>query len=636
MPADSGMAFVLIPHLDPTHESLMAELLAKQTAMPVQRGAGWHAGARQSRVRDPAQCGSGHRTRRAPGRATAAAARSADRDRFLPAVAGGRSAGDRRSASSCPGPAATARSALEAIKAAGGLVLAQTPESAEHDQMPRSAIATGVVDHVLTPEQMPKALLRHHVRPTAGHRAERDARGFQPDPAPAAHPDEARLSRLSHTHADAAHHAAHGAPPHRSASRGYVEFLRTHPDEVHALGKDLSIGVTAFFREPGAFQVLERVVIPELIQRSSDGDSAPPLRVWVPGCATGEEAYSIAILFLEQFAMAKKLVQSPDFRQRPRRRVPRRRPGRASTRTASPLDVPPNGLQRFFLRTADHRYQVSKSLRELITFAPQNVIRDAPFSKLHLVACRNLLIYLEPEVQDKVIALFHFALLDGGYLLLGPAESIGQAADRFEPISKKWRVYRRIGSDRRAAVEIPILPAEERRVRVPRTEHGPASRGGRRRNGCIEPCSRTFAPAAVLIDQRHEILSVQGPVVDYLEFPPGELTRDLLSLARSGLRTSIRAACQQAAAGASRGGRCARPRQAAGHLCAVYGHGASGLRCQGRGRPAPGDLPGSAGSPRLPADGGARSIAVRPRRRIARPAARIRAQGHARGPAGHD
>ena len=542
MPADSGMAFVLIPHLDPTHESLMVELLAKQTAMPVSEARdGMPVESNHVYVIPPnADLTIEHRVLHVapppPRRGSQTAI-----DVFLRSLAT-----DQRAQAIgiiLSGTGSHGTLGILDIKAAGGMVMAQAPESAEHDQMPRSAIATGVVDDILPPEQMPQALLRYVAQLSAPApdlapedlgqillllraRLKRDFRGYRRNMLV-----RRVRRRMGLCHAD--------------RMSGYVDYLRTHPDEVQALGKDLSIGVTAFFREPDAFQLLERVVIPELVQHSGQaGDGERPVRVWVPGCATGEEAYSVAMLFLEQFAVAKRPVNLQIFATDiDDAALEIARAGLYPDSIAA--DVAPERLQQFFVKTSNHRYQVSKPLRETITFAPQNVIGDAPFSKLDLVSCRNVLIYLEPDVQAKIVALFHFALLEGGYLVLGPAESIGPAADRFEPISKKWRVYRRIGAGRRDLVEIPILPAEAPRVRVPRHDERP-----RPAPAVAALLHRAlladFAPAAVLIDRRYEILSVQGPVVDYLEFPPGELTRDVLSMARSGLRTAIRGACQQA------------------------------------------------------------------------------------------
>ena len=542
MPADTGMAFVLIPHLDPTHESLMVELLAKQTTMPVAEAqdgmpvlpdhvyiippnADLTIEDRVLRVAPPP-----------PRRGSQTAI-----DVFLRSLASDQQA--RAIGIILSGTGGHGSPGVQAIKAAGGTVLVQTPESAEHDQMPRSAIATGVVDDILPPEQMPTALIRHVTQPAV-------------PAAEVAREDLSQILELLRTQLKRDFRAYRQTMLLRRVKRrmglchldriaGYAKYLRTHPDEVQALGKDLSIGVTAFFREPDAFHVLERVVIPDLVQRSGRaGDGEHPVRVWVPGCATGEEAYSIAILFLEQFAAAKRLTSLQIFATDiDDESLEAARAGLYPDSIAAAVSA--ERLRRFFVKAHAQRYQVSTSIREVITFAPQNLISDAPFSKLDLIACRNVLIYLEPDVQAKVIALFHFALNEGGYLVLGPAESIGPATDRFEPISKKWRVYRRTSAGRYDLVEIPILAAHAPRVGVVRRDERP-----RPAAAVAELLHRAlladFAPAAVLINQGHEILSVQGPVVDYLEFPPGELTRDLLSMARSGLRSAIRSVCQEA------------------------------------------------------------------------------------------
>ncbi|MGB7217334.1 MAG: chemotaxis protein CheB, partial [Vicinamibacterales bacterium] len=463
MPGDSGMAFVLIPHLDPTHESLMVQLLAKQTTMPViEAQDGMRVEANHVYIIPPnADLTIEHRVLHVapppPRRGSQTAI-----DVFLRSLAADQQA--HAIGIILSGTGSHGSLGIQDIKAAGGMVLAQAPESAEHDQMPRGAMATGVVDHVLPPEQMPGALVHHaeqlsspsaspaqedlgHILSLVRVKTKRDFRGYRTNML------MRRVKRrMGLCHVD------------RIAD--YAEYLRVHPGEVQALGKDLSIGVTAFFREPDAFQVLDRVVIPELVrQHGQAADGERPVRVWVPGCATGEEAYSIAMLFLEQFAMARQPVNLQIFATDiDDEALEVARAGLYPESIAA--DVPAERLQRFFIKTSDHRYQVGKPLREVITFAPQSLTSDAPFSKLDLISCRNVLIYLEPDVQAKIVALFHFALLEGGYLMLGPAESIGPATDRFESVSKKWRVYHRIGADRRDLVEIPILPAAAPRARV--------------------------------------------------------------------------------------------------------------------------------------------------------------------------
>lgn len=541
MPADSGMAFVLIPHLDPTHDSLMVELLGRQTTMTVQEVRDGMAVQPNQVYVIPPNADMTIRNRvlhLAPppprGRSHTAI------DAFLLSLADDQAAEAMAIVLSGTGSHGTA-GAL-AIKAAGGLVLAQTPESAEQDQMPRSAVTANAVDRVLPPEQMAQALIDHLARPAARAQASPDALG-------------AILTLLrAQMKRDFGGYRQNMVLRRVKRRMGlcrvgdmaaYAEYLRAHPDEVQALGKDLSISVTAFFREPDAFQILERVVIPELVARSGRaGDNDRPIRVWVPGCATGEEAYSIAILFLEQLAAAGTPVALQIFATDvDDEALDVARAGLFPATIAT--DVSPERLRHFFVKSDGH-YQVTTALRDTISFATQNLVSDPPFSRLDLVSCRNVLIYLEPGVQEKVIALFHFALVDGGYLLLGPAESIGSATERFDAVSKKWRVFRRTGSrQRRPPVDIPILPVEAHRAHPPRRDERPRSSAS-----APDRLQRTllsdFAPAAVLIDQRHQIRSVQGPVVDYLEFPPGELTRNLLAMARPGLRPAIRSVCEEA------------------------------------------------------------------------------------------
>ena len=210
--------------------------------------------------------------------------------------------------------------------------------------------------------------------------------------------------------------------------------------------------MTSFFRDPDAFSALETEVIAPLVQ-AKEADA--PLRVWVPGCATGEEPYSLAMLLLEHLAAAQKTCRLQIFATDvDEDALEVARQGIYPESIAA--DVSPERLARFFTRVDESAYQVSKQVRETVTFAAQNLITDAPFSKMDLISCRNLLIYLEPEVQKKIITLLHFALNEGGYLFLGPSETIGRQTDLFEPVSKKWRIYRRIGPARADGLEFPV------------------------------------------------------------------------------------------------------------------------------------------------------------------------------------
>jgi two-component system, chemotaxis family, CheB/CheR fusion protein len=544
MPADSGIAFVLIPHLDPTHRSLMVELLAKQTPMSVvEAGHNMPVEANCVYIIPPNRDLSierGHLQLSKPperrGLQTAI-------DFFFRSLAADQQ--EKAIGIILSGTGSHGTLGLKEIKLVGGMVMVQDPKTADYDQMPQSAIGTGMVDFVLPPEEMPEALVRYVAQPYLNHVPQ----------APAAEGNPDQLNQIlallrARTKYDFRHYRKKMLMRRVERRMGlcqiheladYLEHLREHPEEATALYKDLLIGVTAFFREPEAYQVLEQRVVPELVQRQT-GDV--PLRVWVPACATGEEAYSLAMLLLEQFFRANKPPHIQIF---------------ASDLDEQSLDVGRQGIypdsiagdvsserrERFFLKIGEHDYRVTKQLRESIVFASQNVISDAPFSKLDLISCRNLLIYLEPEIQEKVISLFHFALSDDGFLLLGPSESIGRRTDLFDAISKKWRVYRRLGSAGRNLVEIPIVAAETRRSKVPGALATP-----RPPMGFAELTQRLlladYAPAAVLINRRYEILYFFGPTMRYLELPTGEPTKDLMTMARQGLRTKVRAACHKA------------------------------------------------------------------------------------------
>jgi two-component system, chemotaxis family, CheB/CheR fusion protein len=543
LPATSGMAFVAVPHLDPTHKSLMVELLARQTTMPVREATqGLAVEPNTIYVIPPGQYLAIHDGRLELTTPDKGRGQPPAIDFFFRSLAADQQ--ERAIGIVLSGTSSQGTQGLKEIKAVGGMVMVQEPSSAEYEQMPRSAIAAGVADYVLPPAAMPAALVKFVQLPYL--------RGA--DAVPLADAQQLLQSVLSllrtRTKSDFRGYRKHMLLRRVQRRMGlchvddpekYLQLLRDDSQEVAALHKDLLIGVTAFFREPEAFEVLQQLVIPELIQRA-DGET--PIRVWVPGCATGEEAYSLAMLLWEGFAAANKAPSLQIFAtDRDEEALHAARQG--IYLEAISAEVSPERLRRFFVRPDEHHYQANKQLRESVVFAPQNLISDAPFSNLDLISCRNLLIYLEPEVQRKVMGLFHFALRAGGYLVLGPSESVGREMDLFEPISKKWRVFRRLAPARRGLVEFPIIAGEHKPLKHlrPETTSAPAA-------GFTQLMQKLlladFAPAAALINRNFEILSVQGPLANYLEFPPGELTKDLLAMARQGLRVKIRAAVQRA------------------------------------------------------------------------------------------
>ena len=544
MPADSGVAFVLIPHLDPNHESLMVELLTRCTKMPVVEATeGSAVEANCVSILPPNQYmtiadGVLHLT----GPVERGGLQTSI-DLFLRSLAE-----DKKEKGICiilSGTGSHGSLGLKAVKAADGMAMVQDPSTAEYPSMPLCAIATGLADYVLPVEKMPEALTKYiqhsYVNDSkAGAEAIEDSDQLHQVMAllRARTKFDFRCYRKRLLVRRIERRMSLG---HVNALADYLVFLRGHPDEVKRLFRDLLISVTNFFRDPDAFRSLETEVLAPLI------DAKPPdaaLRIWSAGCATGEEAYSLAMMVIEQLGAGQKLCRPQIFASDvDENALEVARQGIYPESIAA--DVSSERLTRFCTRVDDVAYRVSKQLRESVVFARQNVITDAPFSKLDLIVCRNLLIYLEPEVQKKVIALLHFALNDGGYLFLGPSETVGRNIDLFEPVSKKWRVFRRTGPARPERVEIPIAAALDPLMAARRLPSPSAARPVRYVDLMQRLLVDEFAPAAVLINSKFEILCYSGPTDRYLAFAPGEPTQDLMTLLREGLRAKLRSALRQ-------------------------------------------------------------------------------------------
>ncbi|MGO9923786.1 MAG: PAS domain S-box protein, partial [Isosphaeraceae bacterium] len=320
----------------------------------------------------------------------------------------------------------------------------------------------------------------------------------------------------------------------------YLAHLREHPEDVKRLARDLLVSVTRFFRDADAFGTLETEVIAPLVQ-ARDADA--PLRVWVPGCATGEEPYSVAMLLLEHRMAAQNPCRLQIFAtdvDEQALEVARRGiyPEGIST------DFSPERLARFFTRVDEFAWQISKQVRETVTFAVQNLITDAPFSKMDLISCRNILIYLEPEMQKKIISLLHFALKPGGYLFLGPSETVGWQTNLFESLSKKWRIYRRIGPERADDLQFPVMQTEPRQSKPQPAvrPQSPPKLAELAQNSLLH----RFGLACVVINRNYDVLHFAGSTQDYLVQPSGPPTQHLLSLARKALEPNLRVVIRRA------------------------------------------------------------------------------------------
>ncbi|QPC88836.1 PAS domain-containing protein (plasmid) [Mesorhizobium sp. NBSH29] len=544
MPTDCGCAFVVVLHLDPKRESELARVLGARTAMPVVQ------------VKDGMRLAPDHVYVIAPdsdltvregalhmAKPVAPRGHGHPVDVLFSSLA--KDQRERAIAIVLSGTGSNGTEGLKEIRAEGGMSLVQAPETAKFDGMPRSAISAGMADHILAPEKMPEILLayiRHdyisapvdaeiaspggqatldHVLDLLRARGGHDFRGYK----------QATLGRRVHRRLGLRNIETLDA---------YIDELRASPDEAATLIRDLMISVSGFFRDTDAWKTLAELVIAPMVAERETGAS---IRVWAPACSTGEEAYSVAMLVTELAEAAEKRFELKVFATDAQEgNLRKARDGIYPA--AAVAGFPSTRLKRFFEKL-DGSFQVSKELREMVVFAPQNLLRDPPFSRLDLVSCRNVLIYLESDAQQRIIALCHFALLPGGHLFLGSAETIGRHEDLFETVSKKWRIYRRLGPTRHDLVDYPPPrgPAEPRTRDKPSLSAeaiAPASELARR--ALLE----RYAPASVLIDQKGRVLYFHGTTRDYLEHPAGEPTRDLLTMARDGMAARLRAAIREA------------------------------------------------------------------------------------------
>ena len=541
------MAFIIVQHLAPDHDSMMVDLLAGHTAMPVAQAVDGIAVESDRVYAIP------------PGAYLAVDGRGAMRVTEPTAPHGGRlpfdfllnslalAHGPRAVCVVLSGTGADGALGVKAVKEAGGLAIAQDPEEAEYDGMPRSAIATGGVDLVLPAAKIAEALIAR-----AGGRLVLPGqwKSSEPDSVERLLPQIVDLLRKKTPHNFTGYKT--GTLERRIERRlavvganspaDYLDILHRDAGECDRLAKDLLINVTSFFRDKPVFEFLATTVVPELVR---DQPADRPLRIWVAGCSTGEETYSLAILFREEIDAARRDVKlqifasdvDPDA-------VASAREGLYPPSIED--QVSPERLRRCFTREGAS-YRVSHELRDCVVFATHDLLADPPFTRIDFVSCRNLLIYLLPVTQAKVISILHFALREGGLLLLGDVESIGADDGRFGVVSKLQGVYRRVGRARSG--EFAATTGDGGRLRL-LSGPGPArSRPAAYADICRKMVLDGYAPAAVLINAKLECLFFQGPTDRYLRIPSGRPGQDLIAIAREGVRARLGAAVQSALRG---------------------------------------------------------------------------------------
>jgi two-component system CheB/CheR fusion protein len=547
VPTDIGMAFVIVTHLPPGRESILPEILGRATAMPVMAAADQVVVVPNNVYVSPPD----RVVKIADGKLHLSVSKPELHrfpiDQFMISLA--EYAGEAAVGILLSGGGTDGTLGVRAIKEHGGLTLAQGHNGGSgpmQSGMPDTAIATGAIDLVLPVEAMGPRLaeLGHGLN---SEPADHDAPVHEGDStAKALHEISAILfKQLGHDFSGYKPKTFLRRVRRRMQVRGsatldeYVAALRKDTDEVTQLFRDLLIGVTSFFRDPAAFAALEEQVIPRVLEGKGPRDG---VRVWVPGCATGEEAYSIAILLREGMdklrGAPKVQVFATDIDEAA---LLAARVGRY--RSSSLANVSPERLQRFFIPD-ETSHEVTKEIREMCAFSAHNVLHDPPFSRLDLISCRNLLIYFGPEFQARVLPIFHFALKPGGFLFLGTSENVSQHAELFGTLDKKYRIFQR-----RDQIVTPLALPQFTRAQLPGgvvTRHEAAATLTNLRNSVEARVLDRFAPAHVVVNREGDALYFSAHTGRYLEPAPGLPSQQLTAMARKGLRIELRAALREA------------------------------------------------------------------------------------------
>jgi two-component system CheB/CheR fusion protein len=549
VPASSGMAYVVVQHMDPTHKAMLGELLQRASALPVQEvseslpvqadrvyvippNAEMTVAGGLFRLTEPSQ----PRGQRLP------------IDVLFSSLA--RELGDRAIGVVLSGMGSDGTLGLQAIQSQGGLTLAQQPESAQFDSMPRSAIAAGCVDIVALPGEMPQRILG-----VAGLRAPTDVARVAADEAGHGALGDILALLHEHTRHDLAQYkpnslvrrigrrmAVHGL----HSMEAYAAFLRENTHELDLLFKEALIGVTAFFRDPEVWQEMKDSVLPALIARG--GVDGGPLRAWVVGCSTGEEAYSLAMLFIEALESlpahrdCSLKIFATDLSADA---IALARVGVYPAAIAD--DMPAARLARFFTEHAGG-LQIDPRVREMVLFAQHDVILDPPFTRLDILCCRNLLIYFGAALQQRLVPLFHYSLRPGGALLLGTSETVGRAQSLFRPLQPKSRLYWRsehdvaLGSVHFPTHRRPTLRPAAQETSLPPPQTPPANL----QSLADQLLLQHLSPPAVLVNEAGDILYINGRTGRYLEPAAGKANWSIHVMARPGIRAQLAVALRNA------------------------------------------------------------------------------------------
>jgi two-component system, chemotaxis family, CheB/CheR fusion protein len=545
IPTKTGLAFVLVQHLDPTHHSNLSQILSRIAHIPIEEvreGAvveSDHAYVIPPNTGMYIQGGVLHLAPRQP------QIPNLPVDQFLSSLAVDRQ--HRSIAVILSGTASDGVEGCRAIKEAGGITFAQTEASAKYSGMPHSAIGAGFVDFILSPREIAEKLVQIGAHPYVSS----DLSGEEPSRYERADLTELLNIVSAKTGIDFSQYKPstlrrriqRRMALHKfSDLKDYVRYVKGATAEAEHLHRDILITVTDFFRDPDAYEALKLNVFGPLV---AERDPQSDLRIWIPGCATGEEAYSIAMALVESISqMAHKSpaaaiqIFATDVNEASltRARI-------ATYSPAAVKDLAPARLDRFFVKQ-DGMYKVQKSIREMCVFAKQNVAKDPPFSNLDLITCRNLLIYFGEALQTRVVPMFHYALRPGGYLMLGSSETLGQFADQFAVVSKKYRIFQKKKDSPRLLtyfITAGVTPPEPKAAPSWRAPSSTLSLERQFDKALLE----TFGPTSIVVTEQMEIVHLRGNTSDYLQPPSGQPSFSLNRMAREGLLVDLRTAIKK-------------------------------------------------------------------------------------------
>ncbi|HSW53521.1 MAG TPA: chemotaxis protein CheB [Ignavibacteriaceae bacterium] len=536
MTDNSGMAFIVVSHLDPNHVSIMPELIQKSTRMKIfQAQDGMRVEPNKVYVapanRDLAILLGTIQLIEPP----EAHGFRLPIDFFFKSLSA--DLGEKAICIILSGMASDGTAGLKSIKSELGMVMAQEPKSAKFDGMPSSAIKTGLVDYILPPEEMPAQLINFINKKVKGVLLDTALTdGKIPDAFQ-------KIFILLRTHTGHDFSLYKQNTLYRRVERrmniaqldslpNYIRLLQENPGEIENLFKELLIGVTNFFRDPDSFEKLKELLA-DLVKTKPENSK---IRIWVPGCSTGEEAYSVAIILRECMNEARKYFNVQIFATDIDKNAIDI--ARIGTYTGIKQDVSKERLKKFFISSAN-QFHVKKEIREMLVFAPQSVIKDPPFTKLDLISCRNLLIYFNSELQRKIIPLFHYSLLPKGILFLGSSETISGFVDLFSILDKKWKFYRSRESIYSAQqfIEFPVLRAIGKPY-----ETGIKMNEVKNIAQLAEKIIlQSYSPNCVLVSENGDILYIHGKTGKYLELSDGEAKMSIFEMAREGLQQELTA-----------------------------------------------------------------------------------------------